>query len=54
MNFVNAAFFRLQLSGALDKMDEAQMKEIREGIAFCESLRDFQTSGDGVFPARVL
>lgn len=50
MNFVNAAFFRLQLSGALDKMDEAQMKEIREGIAFCESLAGFQTSGDGVFP----
>ena len=50
MNFVNAAFFRLQLSGALDKMDEAQMKEIREGIAFCESLRDFKRRATAFFP----
>ena len=50
MNFVNAAFFRLQLSGALDKMDEAQMQEIREGVAFCESLRDFRRHATAFFP----
>lgn len=50
MNFVNAAFFRLQLSGALDKMDEEQMREVRDGVAFCESLRDFKRRATAFFP----
>lgn len=50
MNFVNTAFFRLQYSGPCDEMNEAQKKEVKEGIAFCESLREFKRRATAFFP----
>lgn len=50
INFVNAAFFRVQYSGPCEKLNEEQLEIVRNGLDFYDSLREFKRTAYAFFP----
>lgn len=49
INFVNAAFFRVQYSGPCEKLNEEQLEIVRNGLDFYDSLREFKRTAYAFF-----